>query len=52
MGTLQQKIRSKYTMEDEKLMFDTLLTTGNVQAALSQFVSSKHAGDSADVELF
>ena len=49
---LQQKIRSKYTMEDEKLMFDTLLTTGNVQAALSQFVSSKHAGDSADVELF
>lgn len=51
---LQQKIRSRYTMEDEKLMFDTLLETGNVQAALDQYVNGKHqqAGDSPDVELF
>lgn len=51
---LQQKIRSRYTMEDEKLMFDTLIKTGNVQAALEQYVNSKHqqAGDSPDVELF
>ncbi len=51
---LQQKIRSRYTMEDEKLMFDTLIETGNVQAALDQYVNNKHqqAGDSLDVELF
>lgn len=51
---LQQKIRSKYTMEDEKVMFDTLLKTGNVQAALDQFVSTKQteAGNSSDIELF
>jgi len=51
---LQQKIRSKYTMEDEKLMFDTLLRTGDVQAALDQFVACKQteAGDSSDIELF
>jgi hypothetical protein len=51
---LQQKIRSRYTMEDEKLMFDTLIETGNVHTALDQYVNSKHrqAGDSPDVELF
>lgn len=51
---LQQKIRSRYTMEDEKLMFDTLLRTGNVQAALDQFVASKQseAGGASEVELF
>lgn len=51
---LQQKIRSRYTMEDEKLMFDTLLKTGNVQAALDQYVNSRHqqASGDQDVELF
>lgn len=51
---LQQMIRSRYTMEDEKLMFDTLLKTGNVQAALEQYINSKHqqAGGAPDVELF
>jgi hypothetical protein len=41
-------------MEDEMLMFDTLLKTGNVQAALEQFVSSKQneAGGSSEIELF
>jgi hypothetical protein len=51
---LQQKIRSKYTMEDEKLMFDKLLETGNVQAALDEFMALKqeHVGSSPDIELF
>jgi len=51
---LQQKIRAKYTMEDEKLMFDTLLKTGDVQAALDQYVNAKQeqAGGSSDIELF
>jgi hypothetical protein len=51
---LQQKIRSKYTMEDEKLMFDKLIETGDVQAALNEYMNLKHeqAGDSADIELF
>jgi hypothetical protein len=50
---LQQKIRSKYTMEDEKIMFDTLLATGDVKLALEQFVGRKQeeAGGS-EIELF
>lgn len=51
---LQQQIRSKYTMEDEKLMFDTVLATGDVRKALDEFVARKHqeAGGSDDIELF
>lgn len=51
---LQQKIRSRYTMEDEKLMFDKLIETGDVQAALEQYMHLKQdkAGGSPDVELF
>lgn len=51
---LQQKIRAKYTMEDEKLMFDTLLETGNVQEALNRYVEKKHqaAASDSDIELF
>jgi hypothetical protein len=51
---LQQQIRSKYTMEDEKLMFDTLLQTGNVGEALERFVARKQqeAGSTSDIELF
>lgn len=51
---LQQKIRAKYTMEDEKLMFDTLIKTGDVNAALEQYVASKQeqSGGSSDIELF
>lgn len=51
---LQQHIRSKYTMEDEKLMFDKLIETGDVQAALHEYVSLKQgqASDSSDIELF
>jgi predicted negative regulator of RcsB-dependent stress response len=51
---LQQKIRAKYTMEDEKLMFDTLVRTGNVQEALEHYLNARqeHAGDNSDIELF
>lgn len=53
---LQQKIRAKYTMEDEKLMFDKVLATGDVKAALEDYVSAKHAqaapSGGSDVELF
>jgi hypothetical protein len=51
---LQQQIRSKYTMEEEKLMFDTLLATGDVKKALEEFIARKHqeAGGSDDIELF
>jgi hypothetical protein len=51
---LQQKIRSRYTMEDEKLMFDKLIETGDVQSALQEYVSLKQAqaGSSSDIELF
>lgn len=51
---LQQKIRAKYTMEDEKLMFDTLLETGNVHEALDRYVDRKQqaAASHSDVELF
>lgn len=51
---LQQKIRAKYTMEDEKLMFDSLLETGDVQAALNRYVDKKQqsAASHSDVELF
>lgn len=51
---LQGQIRSKYTMEDEKRMFDTLLATGDVKQALDQYVTRKQAeaGGADDVELF
>jgi hypothetical protein len=39
---LQQKIRSKYSMEDEKLMFDTLIATGSVEQALKMYIERKH----------
>lgn len=51
---LQQKIRSKYSMEDERLMFDKLIETGSVQAALHEYVALKQgqASDTSDIELF
>jgi hypothetical protein len=54
-NALQQKIRAKYSMEDEKLMFDTLLATGSVEKALALYVERKHeeaTGGGDDIELF
>jgi hypothetical protein len=53
-NALQQKIRSKYSMEDEKIMFDTLIATGSVEQALKIYIERKHeesTGDD-DIELF
>ncbi|MCU0933408.1 MAG: hypothetical protein MUE86_02975 [Thiobacillaceae bacterium] len=54
LSTLQQQIRSQYTMEDEKLMFDTLIRTGDVREALARYVEARQqqSGSGADVELF
>lgn len=51
---LQQKIRSQYTMEDERIMFDTLLATGDVRLALEQYVARRReaAGAGSEIELF
>lgn len=50
---LQQQIRSRYTMEDEKLMFDALLASGDVHRALAQYVEKKQqAASGGDIELF
>ncbi len=53
-NALQQKIRSKYSMEDEKVMFDTLVATGSVEQALKLYVERKHQEALADedIELF
>lgn len=53
-NALQQKIRAKYSMEDEKLMFDTLVSTGSVDEALKLYVERKHqeAENDAGIELF
>ena len=51
---MQQKIRSKYTMEEEKLMFDALMEGKTVKAALAIYQERKAQEQSAavDVELF
>ena len=54
-NSLQQTIRAKYSMEDDKLMFDTLISTGSVEQALNSYLELKHheaMDGSADVELF
>lgn len=55
---LQEQIRSRYTMEEERVMFDTLLQTGDVKLALDQFVAARKqeeqnaGGGGDDIELF
>lgn len=51
---LQQKIRAKYTMEEERAMFDEVVRTGDVQAALQHYARDRQdrAGGASDVELF
>lgn len=50
---LQQKIRSKFVTEDDKHMFDTLMETRDVQAALTEFVKRKREQQpEGDIELF
>jgi hypothetical protein len=51
---MQQKIRSKYTMEEEKLMFDAIMEGKTVKAALALYLERKAQAASAgtEVELF
>lgn len=51
---MQQKIRSKYTMEEEKLMFDAIMEGKSIKAALAIYQERKAGLQSAavDVELF
>jgi len=51
--SLQQKIRAKFTTEDDKYMFDTLMETRDVQKAIEELVKRKreHQTD-GDIELF
>jgi len=50
---LQQKIRSKYVTEEDKIMFDTLMETQDVRKALAEFMKCKREQQpSGDIELF
>jgi len=50
---LQQKIRSKYTTEDDKHMFDTLMETRDVQKSLEELMKRKRDKQpDGDIELF
>lgn len=50
---LQQKIRAKYTTEDDRHMFDTLLETRDVQKALEELMRRKREHQpEGDIELF
>lgn len=52
---LQQSIRSKYTMEEERIMFDNVLSGMPVEQALTEFrqaMENKHSDDDEDIEFF
>lgn len=60
---LQEKIKSRYTMEEERLMFDAIMQGKTVKQALSLYVQALEekkqkaagaagAGDEEDIELF
>jgi hypothetical protein len=51
---LQEKIRSRYTMESERLMFDALMKGSSVKEALEIAVNHEHDtnGQTGDIDLF
>lgn len=54
---MQEKIKSRYTMEEERLMFDAMMEGKSVKQALAIYISAmaekKHKADDAeDIELF
>ncbi len=51
---LQENIRSKYTMEEERRMFDKVLSGIPIQEALAEFTEEMHNKESTedDIELF
>ena len=53
--TLQQSIRSKYTMEEERRMFDKVLSGIPIEEALTEFnqeIMAKNESDEDNIELF
>lgn len=51
-GGLQEKIKSKYTVESDKAMFDAILAGHTVQEALNQSLNFEVNSNDDDVELF
>ncbi len=52
---LQELIREKYTMEEERTMFDKVLSGVSIEQALEEFnqeMANKSADDDDDIELF
>ncbi len=52
---LQESIRSKYTMEEERRMFDKVLSGAPIEEAIAEFnaeMSARHETAQNDVELF
>jgi hypothetical protein len=50
---LQEKIRSSYTMESERLMFDALMNGASVQEAMEQAAKQDGTnGQTGDIDLF
>ncbi|RMF19467.1 MAG: hypothetical protein D6758_01940 [Gammaproteobacteria bacterium] len=53
--TLQQSIRNRYTMKEERDMFDAILQGATVEAALAAYleaIAKPAANESDDIELF
>ncbi len=52
-GALQAKIRSSYTMESERLMFDALMQGASVHEAMEQAEAQNGVnGQTGEVDLF
>lgn len=49
---LQQSIRSKYTMEEERKMFDNVISGMPIEEALAIFRQEQTPNDDDDIELF
>ena len=49
---MQENIRSRYTMAEEQLMFDNLLSGSTVEEALNVVKEQLHHGEIDDIELF
>ena len=49
---LQNRIRSRYSMESERLMFDAIMEGASVKEALEMANSSEQSSDGGDIELF
>ncbi len=49
---LQNFIRSGYSMESEKIMFDAILQGKSIQEAIALYEAHEHQDDDDDIELF